>query len=44
VVIGLTAIYGDWSVLCFHQKVDPNTRVKLAETEIRRIRGVIDEE
>ena len=49
VVIGLTAIYGigrsSAEKICVRAEVDPNTRVEnLAESEIRRIRGVIDEE
>ena len=48
VVIGLTAIYGvgrtSAQQICGYAEVDPNTRVnQLAETEIRRIRSVIDE-
>jgi small subunit ribosomal protein S13 len=48
VVIGLTAIFGigrsTAEVICKNAEVDPNIRVEeLAETEIRRIRSVIDE-
>ena len=48
VVIGLTAIYGigrSTAVnICRRAEIDPDTRVdNLAESEIRRIRSVIDE-
>lgn len=48
VVIGLTAIYGigrSTAVnICRRAEIEPNTRVdSLAESEIRRIRSVIDE-
>jgi small subunit ribosomal protein S13 len=48
VVIGLTSIFGigrpTAEVICRQAEVDPNMRVEdLAETEVRRIRGVIDE-
>lgn len=48
-VIGLTAIYGighsTAARICARAQVDPNIRVdSLAETEIRRLRNIIDEE
>lgn len=48
-VIGLTSIYGIGRTsavrICARANVDPNIRVDtLAETEVRRLRGVIDEE
>lgn len=48
-VIGLTSIFGigrtSAAAICAKASVDPNIRVDtLAETEVRRIRGVIDED
>lgn len=48
-VIGLTSIYGigrtTAAAICAKAQVDPSIKVEnLAETEVRRLRGVIDEE